>query len=337
MMIKKLAVKNFKSIKDVALDCRRINVFIGEPNVGKSNLLEALGLFSLPYFGDGTAFSRLIRFENFANVFRDADVGSPVSVTAEDERKARHDFSIAMENGHYNGVYKIEPVASEAPVVLRFTANADSITTWSPTTGRYPVRYYRFEPRGVFDKKDGDFLAPFSGANLLFLMQTNPELHALADGLFQSRGFRLVLRPHENKIEVQNAGEGRIVQFPYSSVSDTLKRYIFHLAALRTNRDAVLIFEEPESHAFPFYTKQLAEEMALDARGNQFFVSTHNPYFLLPLVYKAPREELAVFLTSMSGHETRVVRLDDAQMRKLAELDADVFFNFDRFLGSGER
>ena len=43
-------INNFKSIKDVTLnDCRRINLFIGKPNVGKSNLLEAMSLFCLPY------------------------------------------------------------------------------------------------------------------------------------------------------------------------------------------------------------------------------------------------------------------------------------------------
>jgi len=29
-------IKNFKSIKDLRLDCKRVNVFIGKPNVGKS-------------------------------------------------------------------------------------------------------------------------------------------------------------------------------------------------------------------------------------------------------------------------------------------------------------
>ncbi len=45
-MIEKLSIKNFKSIKDLAIDCRRVNLFIGEPNTGKSNILEALGLLS---------------------------------------------------------------------------------------------------------------------------------------------------------------------------------------------------------------------------------------------------------------------------------------------------
>ena len=39
-MIADLEISNFKSIKHLQLDYRRINIFIGEPNVGKSNILE---------------------------------------------------------------------------------------------------------------------------------------------------------------------------------------------------------------------------------------------------------------------------------------------------------
>ena len=45
-MIKNLEIKNFKSIKHLEMECKRINLFIGEPNAGKSNILEALGLAS---------------------------------------------------------------------------------------------------------------------------------------------------------------------------------------------------------------------------------------------------------------------------------------------------
>jgi predicted ATP-dependent endonuclease of OLD family len=45
-VITKLKIERFKSIRALALDCRRINLFIGEPNVGKSNILDALGLLS---------------------------------------------------------------------------------------------------------------------------------------------------------------------------------------------------------------------------------------------------------------------------------------------------
>ncbi|RLF84116.1 hypothetical protein DRN48_06315, partial [Thermococci archaeon] len=50
-MIKTLTIKNFKSIKSLKLDCKRVNVFIGKPNVGKSNILEAIGILSFGGYG----------------------------------------------------------------------------------------------------------------------------------------------------------------------------------------------------------------------------------------------------------------------------------------------
>lgn len=48
--VQNIHIENFKSAKDVRLtDCKRINLLIGRPNVGKSNLLEALSLFCLPF------------------------------------------------------------------------------------------------------------------------------------------------------------------------------------------------------------------------------------------------------------------------------------------------
>ena len=45
-MITKLSIANFKSIRQLDIDCKKINLFIGEPNTGKSNILEALALLS---------------------------------------------------------------------------------------------------------------------------------------------------------------------------------------------------------------------------------------------------------------------------------------------------
>jgi AAA15 family ATPase/GTPase len=50
MNIQNLYIENFKSIRSLELsNFKRINLFIGRPNVGKSNIIEALSLFSVPY------------------------------------------------------------------------------------------------------------------------------------------------------------------------------------------------------------------------------------------------------------------------------------------------
>ncbi|MDR1543433.1 MAG: hypothetical protein LBS50_03280 [Prevotellaceae bacterium] len=66
-------IGNFKSIKPLRLDdCRRINLFIGYQNAGKSNIIEALSLFSVQYLEDGDFLSKLIRVEYINELFYNA-------------------------------------------------------------------------------------------------------------------------------------------------------------------------------------------------------------------------------------------------------------------------
>jgi AAA15 family ATPase/GTPase len=68
-----LRIQNFKSIKDVEMKPRRVNIIIGEPNVGKSNILEALSLLGGMFF-DGPKFMEgQIRCESIRNLFYDSE------------------------------------------------------------------------------------------------------------------------------------------------------------------------------------------------------------------------------------------------------------------------
>ena len=183
----------------------------------------------------------------------------------------------------------------------------------------------------IFPEKGGSFLLPPSGANLLSLLLQNRDLRVDANRPFLSRGLRLGLRPQENKIEVLKDFDDVIVSHPYHLASDTFQRLVFYMAALHTNSDSVLVFEEPEAHAFPYYTKYLAERIALDERGNQYFISTHNPYFLLPILEKTLSEDIAVFITYYEDHHTQVRQLAQDELETIFD-DVDVFSNIDMFL-----
>jgi AAA15 family ATPase/GTPase len=45
-MLKKISIKNFKSIEEDTIELGRINVFIGANGCGKSNILEAISFGS---------------------------------------------------------------------------------------------------------------------------------------------------------------------------------------------------------------------------------------------------------------------------------------------------
>ena len=80
-MIENLSVKNFKSIKDLQIECKQINLFIGEPNAGKSNILEALGLLSWYYYRN--SLKEYVRFQGIQNLFYDDLLEQPVEIKSD--------------------------------------------------------------------------------------------------------------------------------------------------------------------------------------------------------------------------------------------------------------
>ena len=121
------------------------------------------------------------------------------------------------------------------------------------------------------------------------------------------------------------------VSFNINLVSETLLRMVFNFAIIMSNKNAVIAFEEPESHAFPFYVKNLAESIALD-KTNQFFITTRNPYFLVPIIEKAPKDDLRIFVTMFENYETKVYPIKEEKIPEMLSEDIDIFFNLEKLV-----
>jgi AAA15 family ATPase/GTPase len=146
---------------------------------------------------------------------------------------------------------------------------------------------------------------------------------------FRKYGLKLLMRQRERVFELVKQTDGPFVAYPYALVSDTLRRIIFYTVAMVSNKDSVLVFEEPESNAFPYYTKYLGERIASD-ETNQFFIATHNPYLLSAIIEKGRKEDIQVFITYFKDYQTKVKPLTADEVTELME--ADPFFNLDRFV-----
>jgi len=79
-MIEQLSIKNFKSIKDLKIHSKKLNVFIGEPNSGKSNIIEALALQSQNSIGDELS-KDILRYKSIGDLFYDTNINTPIEVT----------------------------------------------------------------------------------------------------------------------------------------------------------------------------------------------------------------------------------------------------------------
>lgn len=153
--------------------------------------------------------------------------------------------------------------------------------------------------------------------------------------MFERYGQKLQLRMNERRLEIIKDQDGIIYSYPYSSVADTLQRIIFYLAAIESNDDAVLLFEEPEAHSFPVYVSKLGRRI-VESRNNQFFIDTHSPYLIDGILEdmltdEAQAGELAVFAAYYEDHQTKVHQLSDEEIRSIRNDSIDVFYNMKRF------
>jgi AAA15 family ATPase/GTPase len=356
-MINSLTIRNFKSIKDLTVNCKRINLFIGEPNTGKSNILEAMGLLSwLVYAKVGTGqknsqdshklivppqqyYTKLfdfIRFIGVQDIFLDGLIDDKVEILIKKERaigiemKLKSGFVILEKKAEKTG-----KKSNKNQEIIQLDYKGDVTEISSTIKDFSSIKFYRFvKQQFYFPFNTSSYLLPPSGLNLFSLVMSNKKLREIMTNFYRESDLTLVLKPQNMTFEIQSQRENFVFNYPYISVSDTLQRIIFYLIAMESNENSTLIFEEPESYAFPYFTRYLGERIALyDA--NQYFISTHNPYLLQSILEKADKKEVNVFVTFIEDFRTKVVKLTSDQISSEI-LDADPFFNLDKFTDRGD-
>jgi hypothetical protein len=212
----------------------------------------------------------------------------------------------------------------------------DTTVDWRLMRSGIPPKPYSFNKSIAIDEVGYDmYLMPPHGSNIIEVIQTHPALRKEIARMFERYGQKLQLRVDERKLEVIKDQDGMIYSYPYSSVADTLQRIIFYLAAIESNDDAVLLFEEPEAHSFPVYVARLGRRIA-ESRNNQFFIDTHSPYLVTEILERMLPDaeqagELAIFAAYYDDHQTKLHQLSDDEVRSIREDGIDVFYNLKRF------
>jgi len=327
-MITKLSVSNFKSVRQLDIECKKVNLFIGEPNTGKSNILEALGFIGwLGQPGD-IPLSDNIRFQNMPNLFYDQLLDQDIVVRASttDTSYPKLDVAFKHDKSKFLFTERGKPFR-----VVTYEGKADEAHMISSKMAI--IKLFRFKTLDRYDSNQSESLRPPNGDNLFSVVISSKSLRETMTEFFRKYGLKLVMKPHEKVFELQKEVDDLVFSYPYTLTSDTPRRIIFYTVAIASNKDSVLVFEEPESNAFPYYTKYLGERIALD-KTNQFFIATHNPYLLSAIIEKARKEDVQVFITYFKDFNTRVKPLTANQLSELME--ADPFFNLDRFIEEGQ-
>lgn len=344
-----IEIKNFKSIRHQKIeDCRRVNVFVGYPNVGKSNILEAMSLISyLNYSSISISLKKLCRFKELIDLFNDGDKKKTSEVLTDG-----YSFSLEYLNKNEIGLSvkdlqikkRVIPITSPETAaglvsgvnmsysidkqgILRTLLSTKSTLYDRPTLKKYIFFYSDFNVQG-----DAYILNYPFGENLSEVIRHNGELRKQCGELFSAFDLRLIFDESENIMIQKQLDEFSAFQFSFSQIADTLQRLVFHKAAIATNENAILLFEEPEAHMFPPYISKFTADVMYDENNNQYFIATHSPFVLNDFMEEMNKEELAIYAVGYEKGETIIKRLTDKQVTEIYQYGVDLFFNLEDYL-----
>ncbi len=343
-----IKIENFKSLHSVELKgCNRINLLIGRPNVGKSNILEALSLFSLPH-NLSPIFSRFnrslthyIRFENEGELFFNGNTSSNSPINIETNL-----VNCSLKSDELEGLsIEFQGKDYEAFIKLLFDERTGVPTMKSSIPY---AQYFKAVKKYIFDKdnqntptrhtpfrRQPSFLSPPFGNNLMQIIDTNLELTEFCNTFFKEYGLNLLFDKSSSTLKIMKQiknREGEISKtfiLPYKSIADTLQRIIFYKTAIVSNNNSILLFEEPEAHSFPPYIVHVTQEI-ISSVSNQFFITTHSPDVLDDLVDNA-RKDLAVFIVHWENGETIAKKLTEEQLEEVSQYGIDLFTNIENY------
>lgn len=322
-----LSITNFKSIRNLELSgFKRINLFIGRPNVGKSNIIEALSLFSTPYLSENKSkkLNTLIRLENEVELFYNGSIERDAVIDSNEGR-------VSMGYNPKEGLKIIVDFFGESYVFQvdeKLNVRGRRIKELSKQP---PVKRYTYKADVVYKKGHAKYLIPPFGSNLLSIIEQYGELKNEVTTLFKEYGLDIAFDKSSQTVKViQSIDKDGMFLIPYNSIADTLQRIIFFKAAIASNNKSVLLFEEPEAHSFPPYMTLLTQEM-IHKTDNQYFIATHSPFILNDLLENG-RNDLAVFVVHYENYETKIKQLSDQDLHDVFQNGVDLFTNSESFI-----
>ncbi len=344
-LIENIEIKNFKSIRHQKIEgCKRVNVFVGYPNVGKSNILEALGIFSsFQLKNQSFKFNEICRVHFFSELFFNRDTREAVNicvnnniltelivteandlnvrmhgkVKGNNERDHTYDmFSTTIVNNDFSYKISKEPIDATDEQIM-------------PS-----VHKYEFDKNIIINQQKPKALAIPYGNNLADVLHSHADLRKEIVSIFKDYDLKLVLsREAEESIRFQKELEdGVVVPIEYHQIADTLRRLIFFKAAIVTNSDAVLLFEEPEAHMFPPYISKFTSDIIFDENNNQYFISTHSPFVLNDFMEELSPDDLNIYTVTLKNGETIIRKMTNEEISEIYQYGIDLFFNLEDYL-----
>ncbi len=297
-MIEQINIKNFKSLKDVSINTRPLNILAGLNGMGKSSFIQTLLLLKQ---SEGVAADGILKLKGWL-----IDIGKgkdalyqfaseeiiEISTLLDNQIKLKWSFIYKPEWEYLESMQK-NPVGTLPELLDGFQyLSADRIG---------PMVMYEASQPFVAAKNlgvKGEYAAHFLVVNgnrykvnehlkhdqteeLTLMNQVNGWLNEISPGI----KINVIELPNIDKMLLNyqfDLGAGRTASFRPSNVGFGISYVLSVIVSLlASEKDNIIIIENPEAHIHPRGQAELGKLMALSAAsGAQLFVETHSDHII---------------------------------------------------------
>jgi predicted ATPase len=331
-MIKKLKIKNYKSLKGIELELKKFNVLIGPNASGKSNLLDCLAFVS--ELTQDNVYRDLEDRGGYERVvFGGGKEKIEISFEFVLDNKASEFFISLSERGvveeelSIGGEMIIERHPQTKAKILVSTPSGTNYVNkifgdWDSAIKEYPeLKEYLIAWRS-YNFMNSEMRRKDSAKRNLILAKTGKNLAQVLLSLHNERPktfdkIEEILRQAIPQIDelltpLTEGGETYVAirekgfdfPFDYFQVSDGTLKLLAYITAIVIDEPKLICFEEPENFIHPRLFELLVE--VLKKSDKQIILSTHSPY-LVDLV-----EPEDVILVEKKDNETVAMRIKEA-------------------------
>lgn len=322
--IKKIDIDNFKSIKELKLNgCKKINIFAGRPNAGKSNILEALSLFDV--FFNPQNLRNFVRYGKNSDLFFEGSTREFIRVYTNRGgiiiSSVLDELNMAFGNASTSALEEFREFSIKGD-----TDRRKAVKRKSPNIKKYCYK----ELENIKENRSGYLASPF-GENIGQMISSNMDIRGFVNHFLSQNHLKLLIERGTNELKIfKEYEDGTVFSLPYNMIADTLQRLIFYKTAIMSNEKSILLFEEPEAHCFEPYILEITNEIKYNKNENQFFIVTHSDFIIQEFLRdEESRNEVQIYLVNNEKGGTKVKKIDAEKNEDVYEYGMNIFFNFD--------
>jgi predicted ATPase len=296
-MIQKIEIKNFKSLKDISINTKALNLLAGLNGMGKSSFIQTLLLLKQ---SDEIANGKIRLKGRLIDVGKGKDVlyqfASAETInfsflfSDNDKLKWSFFYKPEWEFLESNDSYPVDTVhrllngfqylsADRVGPLVMYDTSLPSVTKGDlGVKGEYAVHFLHENGGSCKISKQ---LKHYDTSDLTLINQVNGWLSEISPGIklnvVEVPGVDKMLLNYQYEI-----GVGRTAYFKPINVGYGISYVLSIIISLLVcKKDDIIIIENPEAHIHPRGQAELGKLMALSAAsGSQLFVETHSDHII---------------------------------------------------------